>query len=173
MLAPGILVIGALLLVLSGSAKILGPEPTRGALAAVGLPSGRSAVMVLGVIEVAVGATAALTASRLAVVAMTMLYVGFAGFVAVALARDVPVQSCGCFGKEDTPPSIAHLVVNGAIAAAAGWSVASGSAGVLERLADDLATGTVFLGFAGLGVWLLYLLLAELPKTLNTAGVTR
>src|SRR5262249_26684526 len=49
----------------------------------------------------------------------------FAGFIIVALRRGWALTSCGCFGRPDNPPTIAHAVLNiGAAACAVWWAVA-------------------------------------------------
>ncbi len=43
---------------------------------------------------------------------LVAVYSAFAVFVIVALRRGLSIQSCGCFGRVDTPPSVAHIAVN-------------------------------------------------------------
>jgi hypothetical protein len=52
-------------------------------------------------------------------------YTAFAVFVVVALRRGWPLSSCGCFGRPDTPPTVAHAALNAAAAAAAVWWAAA------------------------------------------------
>jgi hypothetical protein len=166
MLFESMLAIGAVLLIGSGGMKLIDRAPTRGALEAAGLPSSTFAVLVLAVLEITVG-TAALVADHPAsALAVAGVYLGFGAFVGYALANDVPIQSCGCFGRVDTPPSVAHLALNGAFALAAVVVALTGS------LAGRLDTGTVFetsgiLFMASIGAYLSYLLLSEFPTLMR------
>lgn len=115
----GLYVAGALLLGGAGAAKVRRPYDSAVALRAAGLPAtpGRVRVAAAGEVAVAVAALAAPGPVPAALVALS--YLGFAAFVAVALRRRLPLASCGCFGRPDTPPSLTHVVVNVAAAAAA------------------------------------------------------
>lgn len=106
-----------LLLLLAGVQKIIDPAPTAGALRLAGLPSRGFVVRGLGAFEFVVATLFFAVGGPWPAVAGAALYLGFAGFVALALARNLPVSSCGCFGKVDTPPSAVHVAVNlGAVA---------------------------------------------------------
>ena len=154
--------IAAALLVMSGGSKLIDPAPTRGALGTAGLPHGPWTAPLLGLIEI----TAALAGTVMggwASGSVAAVYAGFAGFVTYALVRKVPLQSCGCFGRTDTPPIRGHLVFNVASAVAALGVAVSGRI-PLELLADQPLSAIPYLGFVAMGVWLVYLLLAELPR---------
>ncbi|MDH4117635.1 MAG: DoxX family membrane protein [Acidimicrobiia bacterium] len=159
MLFESMLAIGALLLITSGGAKLVDPEPTRGALRSAGLPSARPWVTVLALAEVVAGAFVLVSDWALPRMAVSALYLGFAAFAGWALVRDLPVQSCGCFGRTDTPPSIGHVVITVTIAVSAGfagsWQPPLASAGEPQSLA--------VLGFGAVGAYLCYLMMAELP----------
>jgi hypothetical protein len=154
--------IAAALLVLSGGSKIVDPAPTRGALTASGLPGGAWAALLLGVIEI-FAALAGIVIGGWAAFLVAAIYLGFAGFVAIALVRRLPIQSCGCFGKVDTPPTWSHIVFNFISAAVAG-GIAVGSSAPIDLLFDQSLLGLPYLGFVVLGVSVVYLLLAELPQ---------
>ena len=65
----------------------------------------------------------------------------FTAFVVYALVRHLPIGSCGCFGKVDTPPSVVHVVLNlGAIVAATAVAVRGGG-GIGDVLADQELLG--------------------------------
>jgi hypothetical protein len=155
--------ITAALLAASGGAKIRDPQPTGGALAAAGLPSSRLLVTGLGLGEI-VAALAGLSGRAAGAWAVAALYAGFTGFVAVALIRRLPIQSCGCFGKVDTPPSVGHLLVNSSATLAAAIVAAQGGASLPASLGGRPGVGIPYLGFILLGVFLLWLLLSELPR---------
>lgn len=159
--------ITAALLVLSGGSKVLDPEPTRGALRAARLPSSRGAVSTLAVIEIIAGASALAFAHPMAAWAVATLYLGFGAFVAYALARRLPLQSCGCFGKSDTPPGRLHVWLNFGSAATASLVAFTGGADLFAILADQPAVGVPYLGFVGIGAVLAALVLSELPAVLS------
>ena len=153
--------IAAALLVISGGSKLIDPAPTRGALAAADLPSGAWTAPLLGVVEIAAGVSGTVLGGW-ASVAVGLVYLGFTGFVAVALIRRLPVQSCGCFGRPDTPPTWGHMAFNVASATVAGAVAAAGLVPI-DVLAGQPLAAVPYLGFVALGVWVVYLLLAELP----------
>lgn len=154
--------IAAALLVLSGGSKIMDPAPTRGALKAAGLPDGAWGVKAIGGVEIA-GAILGLVLGGWAAGIVAVTYLGFALFVANALLREIPIQSCGCFGRTDTPPTWSHLVFNLASAAAAVGVAVTGTVPV-DLFIDQPLLGIPYLGFVTVGVWVVYLLLAELPQ---------
>lgn len=162
------LVIGSLLLVASGGAKWVDGGPTSGALRAARLPSSQFTVRLIASIEVVVGVAALVVDHPAAPLAVAGLYGAFAGFVAWALWRRLPIQSCGCFGRSDTPPTPIHLAVNLALAGSA--ALASGSPPWIDGFATDPFSTIGVFAFATIGVYLLYLILAELPATLAVAG---
>jgi uncharacterized membrane protein YphA (DoxX/SURF4 family) len=151
----------AALLVLSGGSKLRDPEPTRGALRAARLPSSRGVVLGLAGIEVAVGALALGLQSPLAAAAVAAVYLGFAGFVAFALLRDIPLQSCGCFGKSDIPPGWLHVAVNLSAVGAAAAVATRGGADLIGLLDSQPAAGLPYLAFVALGAYLMSLILTH------------
>lgn len=160
--------IAAALLILSGGSKIYDPAPTAGALAAAGIPGGNGAAYILGLAEIA----AALTGTVLggwASLSVAAIYAAFAAFVAYALLRRIPLQSCGCFGKRDTPPTWGHLTFN-LLSAGAAVGVAATSTHPIDVLSRQPLWGLPYLGFVALGVWVVYLLLTELPRLSKATG---
>ena len=172
MLAVGWSHLCAALLIISGGSKLVDPEPTRGALRATGLPSATAVAMTLGVWEIVAGAIALAFGGLIGGGMLAVTYLGFAGFVGFALARNLPIQSCGCFGRDDTPPTWLHVAVNLSAAAAGIWIAVTGAGDLLVTLGDQPLAGIPSLGFVGIGVYALYLLLAELPQTLSLARGT-
>lgn len=164
--------VASLLLVGAGLAKARDPRTTVGALAQLGLALPPVAVRVGGVLESGLGLVALVTGDPWAAVLVALSYVSFTGFVAVALARGLPIGSCGCFGKVDTPPSIVHLGVNGgAIVAATAVALADGG-GLGVVLADQPALGLPFLAFVLSATYLAFLAVTALPQlgSLRRAG---
>jgi len=111
--------IAVVLLVAAGAAKVVEPRDTAGALARSGWQVGPTVVRVGAAFELGLGVAAFVGGTRTAAVVVALSYLGFAGFVTQALVRRLPVGSCGCFGRVDTPPSGWHVAVNlgGAVAA--------------------------------------------------------
>jgi hypothetical protein len=154
----------AVLLVAAGFAKIRDTGPTEGALATASLPVGRTTVLALGVVEITAGLSALVVGGSVAAWVVAGLYAGFAGFVGVALLRSLPLQSCGCFGREDTPPTATHVVVNAAASLGAATVAVTGFPSLFDVMADQPLGGVPYLAFVGIGAFALYLLLAELPR---------
>jgi hypothetical protein len=163
--AQAIATIALGLLVVAGVAKVVDPDPTSGALRAARLPVRRPLVRFMGVAEVVV-AGAALLAVPAAVGFAALAYLGFTGFTAWALRTERPIQSCGCFGSDDTPPGLVHVVVNAVSAGALALLWLRGLGPIPALPAGEIVG---FLGFGGLGVFGAYLLLAVLPQTLGAA----
>lgn len=114
---------GAWLLVAAGLNKIWRPAPTSRALREVvrnprlRALAGPNVVRGLGAVEVACGAGVLASPWAGAVWMQSALYAAFAGFVIFALSTGAPLQSCGCFGAADTPPSLSHVALNAVVAA--------------------------------------------------------
>lgn len=166
-LAQAVAVIALGLLAASGVAKFIDPDPTTGAMSAARLPASKPVTYLLGAVEVGV-ATTALVAGGPSLVAGALLYAGFSAFTFAATIKRIPVQSCGCFGREDTPPSTLHVVFNLvatiglAATAVLGLEPVNWSLPVIELV--------MFLGFAALGVSAAYLMLTRLPQLLELAS---
>ena len=114
----------AVLLVVAGAPKVLDSGDLHRAVRSVGLPVGREAVRAFALAEVVVGVAALAAPGPVTAGLLAVLYAGFTAFVVVALRRGGVVSSCGCFGKADTPPTVAHAVVTGG-AALVGLAVAT------------------------------------------------
>lgn len=154
----------ALLLALAGAAKAMRPLSTARALRSAGLPSGTWLVRLLGAGE-AVLAVVALTVAGPAPAALVAIsYGSFAVFVGYARARGLAISSCGCFGKPDTPPTTAHLVVNAAAAGLAAAAAISPGPSPLGQLARSPGAGVPFAALVLVIAVLGYLALAEWPR---------
>ena len=93
-----------------------------------------------------------------------MSYLLFAAFVLVALGRGLPIGSCGCFGKVDTPPTPLHVVVDlGAVVAALGVALGDGT-GLRTVLADQPLAGVPFLVLVLVGTYAAYNALTVVPQ---------
>jgi hypothetical protein len=171
--AAGPFTIAALLLAAGGVAKAIAPRDTANALRALGLPGAPTIVRVGGVVEAALGVYAIVTADRVAAALVALSYVAFAGFVALALHRDAPIATCGCFGKADTPPSVVHLAVNlGAAAAALVVAIDPGD-GIGDVIGDQPMAGVPFVFLVLTGAYVAFLSLTLLPRTLALVRQSR
>ena len=163
--------IAAALLALGGAAKAAQPSDTAHALGMLGLPGSRLFVRAGGVAELVIGVGALVYGLRIFAVLVAVSYAVFAGFVALALRRGAPISSCGCFGKADTPPSIVHLVVNISAALVAVGLAADPVGGITDVVADQPLLGVPFLLLVAVGVYLTFLVLTLLPRTLATLRI--
>ena len=163
--------LAGLLLALGGAAKALRPVPTAGALRALHLPGPRSGVRALGALEVVLGLAAVLSGARFLLVAVGCFYVAFAIFVLVALRSGTALQTCGCFGSVDTPPSMIHVGLDAVLAAACLAAGAVGLPNARTLLADQPWSGVPMVLGLVVGLYLAYLLLTALPTTLEAARV--
>lgn len=171
--AAGPFMIASVLLALGGAFKAASPGDTANALRGVGLPGSPLLVRFGGGLEVAIALAAIATGGRLAAGLVVISYLGFTAFVAVALARGVPIATCGCFGKADTPPSAVHLAVNLGAAAAAIAVVIDPGVALADVVADQPLAGVPFLVLVGTGVYLTYMALTALPRLLVAVRAAR
>jgi hypothetical protein len=143
--------VSALLLAVAGAMKAVDPAMTSGALRALRLPSspmlvraGAGAELVLGVAAVTTGAPAAWWL-------VAVSYLAFATFVVAALRAGTMVGSCGCLGREDTPPHPVHVVLDIALAVLAAAAAVGGIA-PLDAIADAPGQGSVVVGLSVVAV---------------------
>jgi len=151
----------ALLLVVAGVGKVRRPSYTVGALRSVRLQTGARSVRALGMAEMAIGLAAFVVSGPVPSALIGLSYLGFAGFLVLALRKGGAVSSCGCLGRPDTPPTRTHAAVTTALGIAG--LVAAGAGGVDLR---DLAwspTDVSLLAFTALVTWLVWLAFAVLP----------
>lgn len=154
------------LLAVSGIAKLVDPTPTTGAMRSAKLPSSDSVTYALGGLEVLVAVTALAFGGAFAW-GGAVLYGAFAVFTLAALRGQIPLQSCGCFGREDTPPTVLHVGFNMTAALALGTlpllglNPIPGELGILEL--------SLYAGFAVTGVFASYLILSSLPQLSRAA----
>jgi Methylamine utilisation protein MauE len=168
----GPFLVAALLLTVAGALKAVDPVMTAGALRRAGLPVPPLIVRVGGAFEALVGVAAIATGALVPALLVAVSYLLFTGFVLVALARHLPIGSCGCFAKMDTPPSVVHIVINlGAVVAATAVALGPGG-GVGDVLADQELLGLPFLLLVGIATSCAFLALTLLPQ-LNRQSAPR
>ena len=160
----GPFLIAALLLAAAGAAKLVDPTNTVGALRRMGVPAPAPLVRFGGALETGLAVAAVVTGAPALAVLVAASYLLFTAFVLIALGRGLPIGSCGCFGKVDTPPSSLHVVVNlGAVVAALG--VARGdSTGIGSALAGQPLAGIPFLLLVAVGGYAAYTALTVVPQ---------
>jgi len=153
----------AVLVGAAGIGKLVDPRHTAGALEAIGLPKQLWVVRSLGAVEVAIGGAVIGWGGVIATALLAALYGAFAVFVVVAIQSDSPLSSCGCFGRPDTPPGSAHLIVNvAAMAVLAGLAMNGGASG-LSLLTLDAAPVVL----SGLVLsYLLYVMMSVRPRSI-------
>lgn len=165
--ATAIVLAGAVLLVLAGVPKAARPHDTVRGLRSAGLPAAPGAVRALAVVEVLVGLGALAGPGRVAALAVAALYAGFTAFVLLALGRGGVVESCGCLGEADTPPTRAHALATGLVAAA-GLTLALAPTGAWW--ADGPGAAALLLALAALLTFLLWQVIAVLPTATAAAA---
>src|SRR3954447_1313905 len=122
------------LLALGGMFKVAKPLPTAGALRAVGARPPVFAVRVLGAGEAAIGVAAVLSGSPALAALVGAAYLAFTAFVVLAMRGGTALQSCGCFGEVETPPSEVHVLVDVGFAFAALAAAVLGVPGLTDTL---------------------------------------
>jgi hypothetical protein len=157
----------ALLLAFAGAAKAVEPAMTVGALRALGLPSSSTWVRLGATAELLLGLLAAAAGWAWVWWLVAASYLAFAAFVVAALRAGTMLGSCGCLGREDTPPHAVHVVVDVALAATAAASAVVGVGAPLDAIADAPARGSVVAGLSVLSVFVLYVVLVDLPRALR------
>lgn len=170
-LVVGPFAIAAVLLLVSGIAKMSQPQTTVDAMRAAGLPSGVVLVYLLATVEIGVGAIGLLVGGRAAAVAVAAIYLGFGAFVVLTKVRGTPARGCGCLGaKSDTPPGGVHLAVDILAFAAGAVAMARPVPGLFEIMQSEPLAGMVFIGFVALGTWLVAVMLTEWPRLQQVMG---
>jgi hypothetical protein len=160
----GPFVVAATLLVVAGGLKVVDPINTVGALRRAGVPAPATAVRLGGALEVVIGVVAVATGAALPALLVAASFLAFTVFVLVALARDLPIGSCGCFGKVDTPPSVIHVAVNaGAIVSAVAVALGPGG-GIGDVLGDQPLLGLPFLALVAIATYAAFLALTLVPQ---------
>ena len=160
----GPFLIAVSLLGVAGFAKAIDPTMTVGALRRFGVPVPSSVVRGLGILEALLATAAAVTGSPILAVGVAGSYLLFSAFVVVARARRLPIGSCGCFGRVDTPPSWLHVALNLAAAASALGVAAHGGGGLASTLGHQPLAGLPFLALIGVGTYAAFTALTVVPQ---------
>lgn len=153
---PPAAAIFSLLLILTGIAKLRRPNDTARALRSMDIPSPRLTTALVASGEVVVGTGALVLSSSLFLAVQAGLYALFLAWVGAALVKDVPIASCGCLGREDTPPYWGHVILNGIAVAASAAAAISGQVTV-----DSFPEMAALLLIVGIGTTLGWTILDE------------
>ena len=113
--------------------KVVDPSGTVGAGRALGLPLGDRTVRGLAAAEVVLGGVALAVSGPWIAGLVAISYLGFAALTGLALARRLPIDSCGCLGRLETPPSWRHLLVLVTVSVGASGSALAPRPALLER----------------------------------------
>jgi hypothetical protein len=157
-------------LCVAGLAKLHAPAGAGQALSVIGIPGGVRAVRTLALMEIALGAACTLHPSQVIAGAVASLYALFAAMSLMLVRRR---SSCGCFGEQEVPATLAHSALSGAlalVALVATFSSPHGIAWMLARplqVAPVLVIGTVA---AAYGIVLVY---TELPHAWSSWSKAR
>jgi hypothetical protein len=161
--------VAALLLALAGAQKLIDPTMTVGALRALRLPSSPALVRLGSALELALAVSALAIGGAALWWAVAASYLAFAGFVVAALRRGTMIGSCGCFGREDTPPHWTHVLLNVALAIVAGLTAVRSPGSPFEAMADEPGEAVLVVALSVVALYLLYAAFVELPRTLVAA----
>lgn len=164
--------VSAALLALAGAQKLLDPTMTVGALLALHLPSSPTLVRAGSAVELAIGAGAVAIGGSVLWALVALSYVVFSVVVVAALRSGTMLGTCGCFGRDETPPHATHVGFNLGLAVASAVAALAGRAGIEELPAPILPR----LGVGGLLVLALVLVYAcyvELPRLFAAASSVR
>jgi hypothetical protein len=158
--------VAAALLALAGAQKLVDPAMTVGALRALRLPSSSALVRAGSAAELALGVAAVAIGGSVLWSLVALSYLALGAFVVTALRRGTMLGSCGCFGREDTPPHVTHVVLNLLLAGVAAGAAASLDTPIVDELADHPGAAVALLAIAAVAVYLLRVAYVELPRTL-------
>ena len=161
-IAPPFFLLAALLMV-SGAVKVLRPQATVQAMLDAGLPGSRAVARGLGAMEVGVGLWASAAPAAGGALALAVLYLAFAGFLAFVLRARPQAGSCGCAGATAVPPSYLHLWLDVAAAACAIAYAASSGPDVTPWIARIGLGAVPVVGGLAVAGWLAVVVVTEVP----------
>lgn len=152
----------ALLLVISGLAKVANPRPAQFAIShALGLrlSRARQTSYMVATLEIIAGVSSLVSPLSAGPALMLGLYLGFLVFILYLLLRGGKSSSCGCFGTADSPPSWLHVGINVLGIAASAWAIQTEVPSFLSKVSNE-----GWLGFIGLfgTVGLVYLVISAM-----------
>jgi hypothetical protein len=168
----GIVSAGAVLLVIAGAQKMIDPWPAVAALRQTRVPSHRVLVRAGAAIEIMLASLFLVAGTAVLSIAIAAVYVGFAGFVVIAMRAGVD-GSCGCFGREDTPPSSFHVLANGIVAVSASLYATGDAVAPVDLYADISFAAVALAGSTAVLAVVLVAVYSVAPRTLAAARLHR
>jgi hypothetical protein len=158
-----------LLLAIAGALKVADPKMTVGALRALRVPATPALVRAGAGAELLIGMLAVTYGSAAVWWLVAASYGAFAVFVIVAMRAGTMVGSCGCFGREDTPPHTVHVVLDAALAGVAVATALRGAGAPLAAVLEDPGVGAVVVGLVCVMLYVLHAAFVDLPRLLVDA----
>jgi len=143
----------SVLLIVTGIAKLIRPTETARAVASLGIPEHKGVGLAIGAGEVMIGSAALILAHPAAYAIQGTTYLLFTAWVLVALRRDIPLASCGCLGRSDTPPYWGHLLLDVSAAVVSFAAFAAGGGGVLGLGVPGNLAQIALIGAGSLLAW--------------------
>jgi len=159
----------ALLLALAGAQKVNDPTMTVGALRALRLPSSPRLVRVGSALELALGVAVVVVGGSALWWTVAASYLAFGAFVVAALRQGTMIGTCGCFGREETPPHWSHVVLDAGLAGLAALVAVRSPGSLLDALTGEPGVAIGVVALSAVALYLLYAAFVDLPRTL-TAG---
>ncbi|MEO5680247.1 MAG: MauE/DoxX family redox-associated membrane protein [Acidimicrobiales bacterium] len=156
----------ALLLLVAAAAKLADPEPATVALGQAGLPSGPLVVRLLATAEAAVAAATLLVGGVVPALALGLLHLGFAAFIARLRRAAGAKATCGCFGEAEAPVDRLHVVVNLVAAGVVAVALAFPLPSVPSVLDGQVGLALPYVTAVVIGAWATGLCLTSLPSLL-------
>ncbi len=160
----GLFFISCQLLAISGVTKILSPSTVSNAWRFLGLPSTIGFVKLVGLMELISAITAAVLGGSSLWPLVGSWYALFT-IVIFLLLRSPNSPPCGCFGIQETPASIVHLLVNALFMIVSVF--AFNSKGLASEMSSSRFGGVVYLLLIIIGAALCYLLVISEMKILK------
>jgi hypothetical protein len=155
--------VAAAVLALAGAQKLLDPTMTVGALRAMGRPVAPTVVRVGAAAELGLAIAAVVVDSPWAWDLIGLSYLAFAAFVWVALRREAPIGSCGCFGRADTPPHPVHVALDLLLAASAAGAAATFDQAPIDAMGDHPGGAALVVAFSLAGAAAVYAAFTKAP----------
>jgi hypothetical protein len=93
-------------------------------------------------------------------------YLAFAAFVVAALRRGTMIGTCGCFGREETPPHATHVVLNLVLAGVAAAVAVTAAGAPLDAVVEHPGPGAAVLVLGAVSLLLLHAAYVDLPRAL-------
>ena len=153
----------AIVLLAAGTSKVLRPASTIGALRAMHLPASAAVVRAIGLTEMAAGLVAVLADAWVGPASVATVYAAFVLFVAAALRRGTYLQTCGCFGGLEVPPTRIHLVVDATAVVVPVLATVTRSAPLVDLLAGEPLAGIPLLVVIATAAFLVVAIITVLP----------